>query len=137
MHKLTRFIDYHYKSIVSIIRVGHVLTLHLSTANWRKLSSCCKKAPAHYVILPDRVIPEFLELEPCFNAFRWSSNFTLLYRNYHVWYQFHFQVFLQRWYHACICTLNSQAFDVVWCCFMGFCLSSNYYCRKVCKKVMW
>ena len=28
-----------------------------------------------------------------------------------------------------------QAFDVV-CCFMGFRLSFNYYCRKVCKKVM-
>ena len=32
--------------------------------------------------------------------------------------------------------LPAQAFDVVWC-FMGFCLSSNYYCRKVYKKVMW
>ena len=30
----------------------------------------------------------------------------------------------------------TQAFDVVWCYFMGFHLSSNYYCRKVCKKVM-
>ena len=25
----------------------------------------------------------------------------------------------------------TQAFDVVWCCFMGFCLSSSYYCSKV------
>ena len=30
---LNLFIDYHYKSIVSIIRERHVLTLHLSTAN--------------------------------------------------------------------------------------------------------
>ena len=28
------FIEHHYKSIVSIIRERHVLTLHLSTANW-------------------------------------------------------------------------------------------------------
>ena len=33
MYILTRFIDYHYKSILSIIRAKHVLTLHLSTAN--------------------------------------------------------------------------------------------------------
>ena len=33
MDELTRFIDYHYKSIVSTIRARHVLTLHLSTAN--------------------------------------------------------------------------------------------------------
>ena len=51
MNILTRFIDYHYKSIVSIIRAKHVFTLHLSTANWRKLTgSCCKNAHAHYVI---------------------------------------------------------------------------------------
>ena len=52
MDELTRFIDYHYKSIVSTIRARHVLTLHLSTANWRKLTtgSCCKNAPSHYVI---------------------------------------------------------------------------------------
>ena len=35
MNILTRFIDYDYKSIVAIIRAKHVLTLHLSTANWR------------------------------------------------------------------------------------------------------
>ena len=79
---LNLFIDYHYKSIVSIIRAKHVLTLHLSTANWRKLTgSCCKNAPAHYVILPDRVIPQFLELWSTFNALWWNANFTLLYRN--------------------------------------------------------
>ena len=54
MDILTRFIDYHYKSIVSTIRERHVLTLHLSTANWRKLTgSCCKNVPVHsthYVI---------------------------------------------------------------------------------------
>ena len=33
MDILNLFIDYHYKSIVSIIRERHVLTLHLSTAN--------------------------------------------------------------------------------------------------------
>ena len=42
------FIDYHYKSIVSTITERHVLTLHLSTANWRKLTgSCCKNTPTH------------------------------------------------------------------------------------------
>ena len=39
------FIEHHYKSIVSIIRERHVLTLHLSTANCRRkltTGSCCK-----------------------------------------------------------------------------------------------
>ena len=36
MDNLTLFIDYHYKSIVSIIRERHVLTLHLSTANCKR-----------------------------------------------------------------------------------------------------
>ena len=83
------FIDYHYKSIVSIIRERHVLTLHLSTANCRqKLTTgcCCKNAAALYctyyaIFLPDRVIPQFLKLWSIFNALRWNSNFTLLYRN--------------------------------------------------------
>ena len=45
------FIDYHYKSIVSIIRESNVLTLHLSTANCRrKLTTgcCCKNVAALY-----------------------------------------------------------------------------------------
>ena len=33
MDNLNLFIDSHYKYIVSIIRVKHILTLHLSTAN--------------------------------------------------------------------------------------------------------
>ena len=82
------FIDYHYKSIVSIIRERHVLTLHLSTANCRrKLTTgyCCKNMAALYctcsaIFLPDRVIPQFLKLWSIFNAFRWNNNFTLLYR---------------------------------------------------------
>ena len=80
---LSRFIDYHLQSIVSIIRAKHVLTLHLTTANWRKLTtgSCCKNTPACYVILPDRVIPQFLELWSIFNALWWNTNFTLLYSN--------------------------------------------------------
>ena len=48
---LCLFIDYHYKSIVSIIRERHVLTLHLSTANCRrKLTTgcCCKNMAALY-----------------------------------------------------------------------------------------
>ena len=51
MDNLNLFIDYHYKSIVSIIRVKHIITLHLSTANWRiKLTTgcCCKNAAALY-----------------------------------------------------------------------------------------
>ena len=44
MDELNLFIDYHYKSIVSIIWARHVLTLHLSHTNWRKLklSHCCQ-----------------------------------------------------------------------------------------------
>ena len=58
---LTRFIDYHYKSIVSIIRAKHVLALYLSTANWRKLTgSCCKNAQPHYVI--------FYQIESCHSS---------------------------------------------------------------------
>ena len=33
MDNLNLFIDSHYKYIVSIIRVKHILTLHLSAAN--------------------------------------------------------------------------------------------------------
>ena len=65
MDILNLFIDYHYKSIVSTIRERHVLTLHLFTANCRRkltTGSCCKNTPACYVILPDRVIPQFLKL---------------------------------------------------------------------------
>ena len=36
MDELNLFIDYHYKSIVSIVTARHVLTLHLFPANWRK-----------------------------------------------------------------------------------------------------
>ena len=50
-------LKHHYKSIVLIIRERHVLTLHLSTANWRiKLTTgcCCKNAATlhytHYAI---------------------------------------------------------------------------------------
>ena len=59
---LSRFIDYQLQSIVSIIRAKHVFTLHLSTANGRKLTgSCCKKnAPAHYVI--------FYQIESCHSS---------------------------------------------------------------------
>ena len=83
------FIDYHYKSIVSIIRERHVLTLHLSTANCRrKLTTgcCCKNTAALYctcyaIFLPDRVKPQFLKLWSILNAFQWNNHFTLLYRN--------------------------------------------------------
>ena len=62
MVNLNLCIKHHYKYIVSIIRVKFILTLHLSTANWRILTTtgcCCKNAAAlhctHYVILPGRV----------------------------------------------------------------------------------
>ena len=80
------FIEHHYKYIVSIIRERHVLTLHLSTANWRiKLTTgcCCKNVAAHYAIYFCLVesIPQFLELWPISMHFHGTSNFTLLYRN--------------------------------------------------------
>ena len=63
---LTRFIEYHYKSIVSIIRAKHVLTLHLSTQLTEESSLLAAAARRmllpHYVILPGRVIPQFLKL---------------------------------------------------------------------------
>ena len=76
------FIEHHYKSIVSIIRERHVLTLHLSTANCRKkltTGCCCKNVAALYctcyaIFLPDRVIPQFLKLWSIFNALWWNSN---------------------------------------------------------------
>ena len=57
MVNLNLFIDSHYKYIVSIIRVKLILTLHLSTVNWRILTTtgCCCKNAARYVILPGRV----------------------------------------------------------------------------------
>ena len=86
MDNLNLFIDYHYKYIVSIIRVKHILTLHLSTANWRiklTIGCCCKNAAAHYAIFFCLVesIPQFLELWPSSMHFHGTSNFTLLYRN--------------------------------------------------------
>ena len=90
MDNLNLFIDYHYKYIVSIIRVKHILTLHLSTANWRiRLTTgcCCKNMPAlhcpHCAIYFCLVesIPQLLELWPIPMRVQGTSNFTLLYRN--------------------------------------------------------
>ena len=57
MDILHLFTDHHYKSIVSIIRERHVLTLHLSTANCRRelTTGCCWRNVAalyctHYAI---------------------------------------------------------------------------------------
>ena len=58
MDNLNLFIDSHYKYIVSIIRVKHILTLHSSTANWRILTHYWllqERGCLHYVILPGRV----------------------------------------------------------------------------------
>ena len=84
MDNLNLFIDSHYKYTVSIIRVKHILTLHLSTANWRiKLTTgcCCKNVAARYVILPGRVNTTVPRVVAYFNAPWVRSNFTLLYRN--------------------------------------------------------
>ena len=84
MYNLNLFIDSHYKYIVSIIRVKHILTLHLSTANWRILPTtgcCCKNTAARYVILPGRVNTTVPWVVAYFNAPWVKSNFTLLYRN--------------------------------------------------------
>ena len=63
MVALNLFIESRYKYIVSIIRVKHILTLHLSTANCRILTTNWlllqeRAAALHfmcYVILPGRV----------------------------------------------------------------------------------
>ena len=90
MFILHLFIEHHYKYIVLSIRERHVLTLHLSTANWRIMLTagcCCKNVAAHYCthyaiyFCLVESIPQFLELWPVFNALWWNSNFTLLYRN--------------------------------------------------------
>ena len=88
MVTLHLFIEHHYKYIVLSIRERHVLTLHLSTANWRiKLTiytgCCCKNAASHYAISFCLVesIPQFLELWPIPMRVQGTSNFTLLYRN--------------------------------------------------------
>ena len=84
------FIEHHYKYIVSIIRERHVLTLHLSTANWRiKLTTgcCCKNVAAVYCTCYAiyfclvELIPQLLELWPISMHFHGPSSFTLLYRN--------------------------------------------------------
>ena len=86
MDNLNLFIDYHYKSIVSIIRERHVLTLHLSTANCRrKLTTgcCCKNVAAlyytHYAIYFYQIesIPQFLKLWPI--SMHFDGTLTLLY----------------------------------------------------------
>ena len=90
MVNLNLFIEHHYKYIVSIIRVKLILTLHLSTANWRILptTGCCYKnaaaSPLHTlcnIFLPGRVNTTVPRVVAYFNALWWNSNFTLLYRN--------------------------------------------------------
>ena len=80
------FIDYHYKSIVSIIRERHVLTLHLSTANCRrKLTTgcCCKNVVALYCtcyaiyFYQIESIPQFLKLWPI--SMHFGGTLILLY----------------------------------------------------------
>ena len=90
MVTLNLFIESHYKYIVSIITVKHILTLHLSTSNCRILTTtgcCCKNVAATqcscyaiYFCLVES-IPQFLELWPMPMHFRVGSSFTLLYRN--------------------------------------------------------
>ena len=46
MDNLHLFIEHHYKYIVSIIRVKHILTLHLSTAN-------CRIKPHYWLLLQE------------------------------------------------------------------------------------
>ena len=80
------FIEHHYKSIVSIIRERHVLTLHLSTANCRReltTGCCCKNAAAlyctHYAIYFYQIesIPQLLELWPI--SMHFDGTLILLY----------------------------------------------------------
>ena len=75
MVNLNLFIDSHYKYIVSIIRVKHILTLHLSTANWRILltTGCCCKNMVCYVILPGRVNTTVTQVVACIQCtFEWD-----------------------------------------------------------------
>ena len=90
MVTLNLFIESHYKYIVLSIRERHILTLHLSTANCRILTTtgcCCKNAAAtqcsRYAIYFCLVesIPQFLELWPMPMHVWVRSSFTLLYRN--------------------------------------------------------
>ena len=90
MVNLNLFIEHHYKYTLSIIRVKLILTLHLSTANWRILTTtgcCCKNAAAHYCTCYAiyfclvESIPQLLELWPMPMHFWVKSSFTLLYRN--------------------------------------------------------
>ena len=86
MVTLHLFIAHHYKYIVLSIRERHILTLHLSTANWRiKLTTgcCCNNVASCYAISFCLVesIPQFLELWPIPMRVQGTSNFTLLYRN--------------------------------------------------------
>ena len=90
MVTLNLFIESHHKYIVSIIRVKHILTLHLSTANCRILTTtgcCCKNAAAtqcsHYAIYFCLVesIPQLLKLWPMPMHIWVRSSFTILYRN--------------------------------------------------------
>ena len=90
MDNLNLFIDSHYKYIVSIIRVKLILTLHLSTANWRILPTtgcCCKNvaaSPLHMlcnIFLPGRVNTTVPKLWPISMHFDGLSSFTVLYRN--------------------------------------------------------
>ena len=84
------FIEHHYKYIVLSIRERHVLTLHLSTANWRILPTtgcCCKNvaaSPLHTlcnIFLPGRVNTTVPWVVTCIQCTLMELYFTLLYRN--------------------------------------------------------
>ena len=90
MDTLHLFIEHHYKYIALSIRERHILTLHLSTANWRielTTGCCCKNMAAphysRYAISFCLVesLPQLLELWPIPMRVQRTSNFTLLYRN--------------------------------------------------------
>ena len=106
MVNLNLFIDSHYKYIVSIIRVKHILTLHLPTANCRILPTtgcCCKNvaaSPLHMlcnIFLPGRVNTTVPCIVAYFNACSWNIQFhSTLQKCYHIRYQF-FNIEIQKW----------------------------------------
>ena len=82
MDNLNLFIDSHYKYIVSIIRVKHILTLHLSTATEEScplLAAAARTCVARYAIYFCLVesIPQFLELWPV--SMHFDGTLILLY----------------------------------------------------------
>ena len=162
MDNLNLFIDYHYKYIVSIIRVKLILTLHLSTANWRiKLTTgcccrehgCCLLHMLCNIFLPGRVnttVPwvvvcfqctfmdclillYFIEMLPCtVSSFCLGVLIFLLHRQWLLFQNNNFNCYKQKMSESCVISCNMQ----LMCYIFLFTLFSPRICLSPRQEIM-